>query len=58
MASWRSPRTQYILALGFSTLTSLALFAYGAWRNRSLDFEYLVWNLVLAWLPLVLRFGW
>jgi uncharacterized membrane protein len=53
MASWRSPRTQYILALGFSTLTSLALFAYGAWRNRSLDFEYLVWNLVLAWLPLV-----
>jgi uncharacterized membrane protein len=53
MATWRSPRTQYIIALGFSTLTSLALFAYGAWRNRSLDFDYLVWNLFLAWLPLI-----
>ncbi|HVV25524.1 MAG TPA: DUF1361 domain-containing protein [Candidatus Saccharimonadales bacterium] len=53
MATWRSPRTQYITALGFSTLTSLALFAYGAWRNRSLDFDYLVWNLFLAWLPLL-----
>lgn len=53
MASWRSPRTQYILALGFSTLISLALFAYGAWRNHSLAFDYLVWNLFLAWLPLV-----
>ena len=53
MATWRSPRTQYLTALGFSTLTSLALFAYGAWRNQSLAFDYLVWNLVLAWLPLI-----
>lgn len=49
----RSPRNQYIVALGFSTLTSLGLFAYGAWRNQSLEFSYLVWNLFLAWLPLL-----
>jgi uncharacterized membrane protein len=29
------------------------LFVYGAWRNHSLAFDYLVWNLFLAWLPLV-----
>ena len=51
---WRqAPRNQYILALGFSTLVSIGLFAYGAWRNHSLEFNYLLWNLMLAWLPLV-----
>ncbi len=53
MARWRSPRDQYILALGFSTLVSVGLFAYGAWRNNSLEFNYLIWNLFLAWLPLI-----
>lgn len=53
MATRRSPRTQYIFALGISTLTSIGLFAYGAWRNHSLAFSYLLWNLFLAWLPLV-----
>jgi uncharacterized membrane protein len=47
-----SPRNQYILALGASTLVSVGLFAYGAWRNHSLEFNYLIWNLFLAWLPL------
>ena len=32
---------------------SVGLFAYGAWRNSSLEFDYLVWNLFLAWLPLL-----
>jgi uncharacterized membrane protein len=32
---------------------SVGFFAYGAWRNRSLTFDYLLWNLFLAWLPLV-----
>lgn len=53
MARRRLPRNQYILALGISTLVSVGLFAYGAWRNQSLEFDYLVWNLFLAWLPLV-----
>jgi uncharacterized membrane protein len=47
-----SPRNQYILALGASTPVSVGLFAYGAWRNHSLEFNYLIWNLFLAWLPL------
>lgn len=47
-----TPRGQYILALGVSTLVSVSLFAYGAWRNHSLEFNYLIWNLFLAWLPL------
>lgn len=52
MARRLSPRNQYILALGISTLVSVGLFAYGAWRNHSLEFNYLLWNLFLAWLPL------
>lgn len=47
------PRTQFILALGFSTAVSIGLFAYGAWRNSNLEFNYLIWNLFLAWVPLV-----
>lgn len=53
MARRTSPRNQYILALGISTLVSAGLFAYGAWRNRSLEFDYLLWNLFLAWVPVV-----
>lgn len=53
MARGQSPRDQYILALGISTLASVGLFSYGAWRNHSLEFNYLIWNLFLAWLPLV-----
>jgi uncharacterized membrane protein len=53
MATRRSPRDQYIYALGISSLVSIGLFAYGAWRNHSLEFDYLLWNLMLAWLPLL-----
>lgn len=53
MAKWRSVRSQFMLALVASTLISVGLFWYGAWRNHSLEFGYLVWNLFLAWLPLV-----
>jgi uncharacterized membrane protein len=41
-------------ALAMASAVSLLLFAYGAWRNHSLEFSYLVWNLFLAWLPLLL----
>lgn len=50
---WRSARSQFIVALVVSTVVSIGLFWYGAWRNHSLDYDYLVWNLFLAWLPLV-----
>lgn len=53
MDRWRSPRGQYIIALGISSLVSLGLFGYGAWRHHSLAASYLSWNLLLAWMPLV-----
>jgi uncharacterized membrane protein len=53
MVEWRSLRGQFILALGISSLVSLGLFGYGAWRNHDLLYGYMIWNLFLAWLPLV-----
>lgn len=50
----RSPSTQFIAALLAASAVSLGLFAYGAWRNHSTEFSYLVWNLFLAWLPFLL----
>src|SRR5581483_2396758 len=48
-----SARTQFFLILVTATLVGLGLFAYGAWRNHSLEFDYLIWNLMLAWLPFI-----
>lgn len=53
MVTRRSLRTQFIAALGLATLVSVGFFAYGAWRNHSLTYDYFIWNLFLAWLPLV-----
>jgi uncharacterized membrane protein len=53
MFMWRSARSQFIFALVVSTVVSVGFFWYGAWRNHSLDYDYLVWNLFLAWLPLI-----
>lgn len=54
MNTWRLPRTQFVLALGVSTAVSVALFAYGAWQDYIPSASYLPWNLLLAWVPLVL----
>lgn len=53
MVKRRSLRSQFILALVVSSAISLGLFGYGAWRNHELTYSYLVWNLALAWLPLI-----
>lgn len=49
-----SPWTKYLLALGVSTGVSLLLYAYAAIRNNSLAYDYLPWNLVLSWVPLLI----
>lgn len=53
MTGERSPRTQYFIALCVSSLVSIGLFLYGAYRNNDFVYSYLVWNLFLAWLPLL-----
>jgi len=39
--------------IGLSAV-SIVLFFAGALANHSLEFSYLIWNLILAWVPLVL----
>lgn len=53
MASQRSARTRFIVALGVSSLVSIGLFIFGAYRNQDATYSYLIWNLFLAWLPLL-----
>ncbi len=54
MKLWSThPRTQFFSMLLLSTFASLLLFAVGAYRNRSWEFAYLIWNLFLAWLPML-----
>ena len=53
MSKWRSDRSQFLLALVFSSFVSVGIFGYGAWRNHSFYNAYLIWNLTLAWLPLI-----
>jgi uncharacterized membrane protein len=48
-----TPRERVVAALGGLTAVSVGLFCIGALTNRSLQFDYLLWNLFLAWLPLV-----
>jgi uncharacterized membrane protein len=53
MVRRRSNRTQFVAALGFATFVSIGLFAYNAWHDRDLSYSYLIWDLFLAWLPLL-----
>jgi uncharacterized membrane protein len=49
-----STRGRLGLALVGSSLASVALFGLAAWRNQSHTFDYLAYNLFLAWIPLLL----
>jgi uncharacterized membrane protein len=49
-----SPRERVVASLAGLSAVSVVLFIAGAVANRSLRFEYLIWNLFLAWLPLLL----
>lgn len=42
------------MALGASSLVSVGFWLAGAISNDSAEFGYLVWNLTLAWVPLIL----
>jgi len=50
----QTPKRQFVHALGYATLVSVGLYGYGVLRNDSLVYGYLLWNLFLAWSPLVL----
>lgn len=49
-----SPRERITVSLIFLTGVSVVLFFAGAVANHSLEYDYLIWNLFLAWTPLVL----
>jgi uncharacterized membrane protein len=54
MTLGRSARNQFILALLLSSIVGVGLFFYSAHLNHSLLYSYLLWNLFLAWIPLLL----
>lgn len=49
-----SARARLGVALAASSLASIGLFFVGVWSNGSFEFAYLMWNLMLAWIPLLL----
>ncbi|MFA5004313.1 MAG: DUF1361 domain-containing protein [Candidatus Saccharimonadales bacterium] len=49
-----SARQRVVLSLVGLTAVSVGLYAVGALQNHSQEFGYMVWNLFLAWIPLVL----
>lgn len=52
-AQLQTPLGQFVLALGVASLVSTGLYLYGAVLTNSLYFGFFIWNLFLAWLPLV-----
>lgn len=54
MGLYMSSKVRLGIALVFSSAVSLVLFLLAGLDNDHFDFSYLVWNLWLAWLPLIL----
>lgn len=54
MRFYLSSRTRLGVALAASSLVAVVLYALGAIFNDDMPYGYLFWNLVLAWVPLVL----
>jgi len=52
-----SARTHLALVLISTSIASVGLFAFGAIRNHNTEFSYLIWNLFLAWIPLLVGMG-
>jgi uncharacterized membrane protein len=48
-----TPRERVVASLIGLTVVSATLFTAGAVANHSLQFGYLLWNLFLAWIPLI-----
>ncbi|HUC89706.1 MAG TPA: DUF1361 domain-containing protein [Patescibacteria group bacterium] len=46
-----STRARLGLALGAATLTSVSLFFVAAAMNHNYYYSYMIWNIVLAWMP-------
>lgn len=53
MRFYMSARARLGVALVVSSLASIGLYLAGAIANHSAAFAYLIWNLFLAWLPLL-----
>ena len=52
--NFRSPSVKYILALIIASVVAELLFSFNVISNHDLSFDYLSWNLLLAWIPLIL----
>jgi uncharacterized membrane protein len=50
---WETKK-QLALAIVLATLVGVGLFSYSAVTNHSLQYDYLLWNLFLAWIPLLI----
>lgn len=46
-------RAKYLIALGLSSLVSIVLYVFSSTRNHDTSYSYLIWNLFLAWIPLI-----
>ncbi|MDB5184848.1 MAG: hypothetical protein JWN38_656 [Candidatus Saccharibacteria bacterium] len=56
MAKDRSARRQFVTALSLASLASVGLFCGYALVNDDVGYDFMIWNLLLAWIPLLLAY--